>query len=123
MKSYLGLPQFCFCQPGGTPRVPTSIFDQSSTITAFDAAMAAMAKTTSIATGTTPRITPTVMCEERLDRDPPQATGRRWRDTGVSAAAASRHGDPHRFPRRLGFQSVITRPLRVNARAACECYG
>src|SRR5215467_7811160 len=30
-KSYLGLPQLCVRQPGGTPFVPTGILDQSST--------------------------------------------------------------------------------------------
>src|SRR5262249_57556919 len=30
-KSYLGLPQLCVFQPGGTPFVPTGILDQSST--------------------------------------------------------------------------------------------
>src|SRR5213593_141471 len=30
-KSYLGLPQLCARQPGGTPLVPAGTFDQSST--------------------------------------------------------------------------------------------
>src|SRR5262244_3617359 len=40
VKSYLGLPQFCFCQPGGTPRPSTSASDQFSTTTGFARAVA-----------------------------------------------------------------------------------